>query len=162
MPGMYAVISIPEVRRTRATLRRAEFGFLGVVVYTRVHTPLRWGEPFSAGDFDFSLFDFRPWRTSCWIVGNKISFAGEPAARPVPGRNRRRAHLTSMSPRRAFSLLYREIGAAAKRMSSRRSRSAINPDSGGSRGDRACRSSPNSGLLLSCGAAHEGNARTAP
>ena len=27
--------------RTRATLRSAEFGFLGVVVYTRVHTPRR-------------------------------------------------------------------------------------------------------------------------
>src|SRR3954468_7650218 len=27
------------VRRTLATLRRAEFGFFGVVVYTREHTP---------------------------------------------------------------------------------------------------------------------------
>jgi hypothetical protein len=27
------------VNRTRATLRSAEFGFFGVVVYTRVHTP---------------------------------------------------------------------------------------------------------------------------
>ena len=27
------------VRRTRATLRIAELGFLGVVVYTRTHTP---------------------------------------------------------------------------------------------------------------------------
>src|SRR6476661_5651192 len=34
---------MPLVRRTRATLRRAEFGFFGVVVYTRVHTPRRWG-----------------------------------------------------------------------------------------------------------------------
>jgi hypothetical protein len=32
MPGIYAVTSIPEVRRTRATFRRAEFGFFGVVV----------------------------------------------------------------------------------------------------------------------------------
>ena len=40
---------MPLVRRTRATLRRAEFGFLGVVVYTRVHTPRRCGEPFRAG-----------------------------------------------------------------------------------------------------------------
>jgi hypothetical protein len=29
------------VRRTRATFRIAEFGFFGVVVYTRVQTPLR-------------------------------------------------------------------------------------------------------------------------
>jgi hypothetical protein len=57
MPGMYAVTSMPEVRRTRATLRRAEFGFFGVVVYTRVQTPRRWGDPLSAGDFDFSFFD---------------------------------------------------------------------------------------------------------
>ena len=32
---------MPLVSRTRATFRKAEFGFLGVVVYTRVHTPLR-------------------------------------------------------------------------------------------------------------------------
>ena len=37
------VTSIPLVSRTRATLRSAEFGFFGVVVYTRVHTPRRWG-----------------------------------------------------------------------------------------------------------------------
>jgi hypothetical protein len=29
---MYAVTSMPEVKRTRATLRNAEFGFFGVVV----------------------------------------------------------------------------------------------------------------------------------
>src|SRR3954453_2905312 len=34
---------MPLVSRTRATFRSAEFGFLGVVVYTRVHTPRRWG-----------------------------------------------------------------------------------------------------------------------
>ena len=36
------------------TLRRAEFGFLGVVVYTRVHTPRRCGVPFNAGVFYLS------------------------------------------------------------------------------------------------------------
>ena len=30
----------PLVNLTLATLRNAEFGFFGVVVYTRVHTPL--------------------------------------------------------------------------------------------------------------------------
>src|SRR5436190_1339778 len=35
---MYAVTSMPPEMRTRATLRSAEFGFFGVVVYTRVHT----------------------------------------------------------------------------------------------------------------------------
>ena len=39
----------------RQTFRRAEFGFLGVVVYTRVHTPRRWGEPFRAGVLTLSL-----------------------------------------------------------------------------------------------------------
>src|SRR3954453_7053014 len=43
--------------RTRATLRRAEFGFLGVVVYTRVQTPRRWG---AAIFFLLPLPDFRP------------------------------------------------------------------------------------------------------
>ena len=37
----------------RQTLRRAEFGFFGVVVYTRVHTPRRSGLPFKAKVFDF-------------------------------------------------------------------------------------------------------------
>src|SRR5689334_7475104 len=66
---MYAVTSIWLLSRTRATLRSAEFGFLGVVVYTRVHTPRRWGLPFSAGVFVFVVFAWRPLRTNCWIVG---------------------------------------------------------------------------------------------
>src|SRR3712207_5776262 len=60
---------MPLVRRTRATLRSAEFGFFGVVVYTRVHTPRRWGEPFSAGVLVFSTLSSRPLRTSWLIVG---------------------------------------------------------------------------------------------
>lgn len=60
MPGMYAVTSMPLVRRTRATLRSAEFGFLGVVVYTRVHTPRRCGEPLSAGVRVFVFGGLRP------------------------------------------------------------------------------------------------------
>src|SRR5215470_4232491 len=63
---------MPEVRRTRATLRSAEFGFFGVWVNTRVQTPRRWGEPLSAGVFDFSGFVSRPLRTSCWIVGTEL------------------------------------------------------------------------------------------
>ncbi len=49
------VISMPLVRRTRATLRRAEFGFLGVTVYTRVQTPRFCGAPRSAGVFVFAF-----------------------------------------------------------------------------------------------------------
>src|SRR5439155_2094896 len=48
-PGIYVVTSIPLVRRTRATLRSAEFGFFGVCVYTRVQTPRRCGEDCRAG-----------------------------------------------------------------------------------------------------------------
>jgi hypothetical protein len=61
---MYAVISIPFVSRTRATLRSAEFGFLGVIVATRVQTPRRWGAPLSAGVFVFAFGVERPFLTS--------------------------------------------------------------------------------------------------
>jgi hypothetical protein len=40
---------MPFVRRTRATLRSAEFGFFGVEVYTRVQTPRFCGQLCSAG-----------------------------------------------------------------------------------------------------------------
>src|SRR5437764_6573564 len=70
-PGMYAVTSWPVVRRTRATLRRAEFGFLGVWVYTRVHTPRRCGAPFRAGVLVLSTLESRPFRTSWAMVGTK-------------------------------------------------------------------------------------------
>src|ERR1044071_3679876 len=66
---MYAVTSIWLLSFTRATLRSAEFGFLGVVVYTRVHTPRRWGLPLSAGVLVLLVLALRPFRTSCWIVG---------------------------------------------------------------------------------------------
>src|SRR5690349_6362594 len=68
---MYAVTSMPEVSRTRATLRSAEFGFFGVVVKTRVHTPRRWGEPLRAGVLVLSALDSRPLRTSWAIVGTR-------------------------------------------------------------------------------------------
>src|SRR3954447_10289919 len=75
---MYAVTSIVLVRRTRATLRSAEFGFFGVVVYTRVHTPRRWGAAtrflrplpdFRPGVASFFVFGLRPLRTSWEVVG---------------------------------------------------------------------------------------------
>src|SRR5947209_20585214 len=61
---------MPLVSRTRATLRKAEFGFFGVVVYTRVHTPRRCGAPFKAGVLVLSCFCSRPLRTSWAMVGN--------------------------------------------------------------------------------------------
>src|SRR5438445_13363602 len=73
MPGMYAVTSMPEVRRTRATFRRAEFGFFGVTVKTRVQTPRFCGAPRSAGVFVFDLGATRPFRTS-WLTVGIVSF----------------------------------------------------------------------------------------
>ena len=68
-PGIYAFTSLPLVKRTRATLRIAEFGFLGVVVYTRVHTPLRCGHESKATDLLFLVILVLPFRTNCEIVG---------------------------------------------------------------------------------------------
>src|SRR5215831_3195547 len=62
---------MPLDSRTRATLRSAELGFLGVCVNTRVHTPRRWGAPLSAGVLTFAVLDWRPLRTSCWMVGTQ-------------------------------------------------------------------------------------------
>ena len=53
---MYEETSKPLVRRTRHTLRSAEFGFLGVVVYTRVHTPRLCGQACRAATLLFSVF----------------------------------------------------------------------------------------------------------
>jgi len=63
---------MPLVKRTRATLRSAEFGFLGVVVYTRVHTPRRCGLPFKAAVFLTETLSLRPLRTSWLIVGTEF------------------------------------------------------------------------------------------
>src|SRR3954454_19528220 len=89
---MYAVTSIPLVRRTRATLRKAEFGFLGVTVYTRVHTPRRWGAAIrflrpwpdlrpGVASFFFGLR--RPFRTSWLMLGmRRVMVATRGRARP--------------------------------------------------------------------------------
>ena len=69
---------MPLVSRTRATLRSAEFGFFGVVVYTRVQTPRRWGAAtfflrplpdFRPGVASFFFGALRPLRTSWEVVG---------------------------------------------------------------------------------------------
>ena len=69
MPGIYAVTSNPEVKRTRATFLRAELGFLGVEVYTLVQTPLRSGHDLKAGDLVLRVRRCRSVRISCWMVG---------------------------------------------------------------------------------------------
>src|SRR5437763_11855442 len=70
-PGIYVVTSIPLVNRTRATLRKAEFGFLGVDVYTRVQTPRFCGQLCKAGLAVFHAGAFRPFLTSWLNVGTK-------------------------------------------------------------------------------------------
>src|SRR4051812_1115835 len=74
---------MPLVRRTRATLRSAEFGFLGVVVYTRVHTPRFCGHSRMAGDFVFHRLRSRPSRMSWLIVGIVVLVAE--SERPAGG-----------------------------------------------------------------------------
>src|SRR5258705_13201530 len=93
---MYAVTSTPLVSRTRATLRSAEFGFFGVVVYTRVHTPRRWGaatfflRPFPdlrPGVDIFFDFGVRPLRTSWLVVGMRrvmVAKSGRPQSPAAP------------------------------------------------------------------------------
>jgi hypothetical protein len=66
---MYAITSYPLVSRTFATLRNAEFGFFGVVVYTLMQVPRRCGQPLRAGDLLLRFLGLRPNRTNCWIVG---------------------------------------------------------------------------------------------
>src|SRR6476619_7484219 len=60
---------MPLVRRTRATLRSAEFGFFGVWVKTRTQTPRFWGLTCNAGLFVLVTIFLRPCRTSWLIVG---------------------------------------------------------------------------------------------
>ena len=74
MPGIYEVTSIPFVKRTRATLRNAELGFFGVVVYTRVHTPRRCGHLCRAGLDVLAVTRLRPFLTSWLTVGKKYLY----------------------------------------------------------------------------------------
>src|SRR5436190_23782862 len=82
---------MPPEMRTRATLRSAEFGFLGVVVYTRVQTPRRWGAAtfflrplpdFRPGVASFLVFGWRPLRISCEVVGMRASMLAVAGVQP--------------------------------------------------------------------------------
>src|ERR1700745_4364686 len=70
---MYAVTSMPLESRTRATLRRAEFGFLGVMVLTTVQTPRFCGQPCMAGCFGLLRCGFRGGLIYWLIVGIRRS-----------------------------------------------------------------------------------------
>src|SRR6266852_1114861 len=60
---------MPLDRRTRATLRRAELGFLGVMILTCKQTPRFCGQPCRAGCFGLRYCCRRGLRTSWLIVG---------------------------------------------------------------------------------------------
>src|SRR4030042_3408476 len=102
---------MPFVRRTRAILRKAEFGFLGVIVRTCRQTPRFWGAPGigtwrwcrlfqflrMAGALTFEIFGWRPCRTSWLIVGTEtlllssmVAAVVDAASRAIPGRMRPR------------------------------------------------------------------------
>ncbi len=60
---------MPVVSLTLAILRKAEFGFLGVIVRTCRQTPLLCGQAFKAGDLVFFFFNTLPNLINCEIVG---------------------------------------------------------------------------------------------
>src|SRR6187200_2472509 len=73
---------MPLVSRTRATLRSAEFGFLGVWVKTRTQTPRFCGLLCSAGLFVLLRTASRPLRTNWLIVGTgRLSFGNKKTKR---------------------------------------------------------------------------------
>src|SRR5437764_14593043 len=69
---------MPLESRTRATLRSAEFGFLGVIVLTCRHTPRFCGQPCMAGCFGLRYCWRRGFRTSWLIVGMDLSRPSRP------------------------------------------------------------------------------------
>src|SRR4051812_42250230 len=101
IPGMYAVTSIWLVRRTRAILRSAEFGFFGVMVRTCKHTPRFWGAPGietwrcrrlfqflrMAGALILETLRLRPCRTSWLIVGTKTLLLSDVVGQVVADRS---------------------------------------------------------------------------
>src|SRR5215468_3850653 len=79
---------MPFVRRTRATLRSAEFGFFGVWVKTRTHTPRFCGLFCSAGLFVFVRTFSRPLRTNWLIVGTGTPSKKTPRTKGRPSAQR--------------------------------------------------------------------------
>src|ERR1700722_8134202 len=67
---------MPLDRRTRATLRSAEFGFLGVIVLTCRHTPFFCGQPCMAGCLGRLRCGTRGFFTSWLMVGIVLVSSG--------------------------------------------------------------------------------------
>src|SRR5277367_3250707 len=101
MPGMYVVTSALFVSLARATFRSAEFGFFGVWVYTRTHTPRFSGHPSSAGDLVFTRIFSRPLRTSCENVGTLSPYSQKLVSKNSPVEKlRENFRAQQISPRR--------------------------------------------------------------
>src|SRR5262245_6105699 len=115
---MYAVISLPFESRTRATLRRAEFGFLGVTVLTCRQTPRFCGHPSSTGVLVLDFWTLRGLRTSWLMVG--ISNEPEPAAVRPPWRSEPGGQRLRRTDPRHQSMENRLLYRAHSRWSSRR------------------------------------------
>src|SRR3954454_6808075 len=81
---------MPLESRTRATFRRAEFGFLGVMILTCRHTPRFCGHPVMAGCLGLLCCCVRGVRTS-WLIVGILGSSGRPAGGPA--RNRRKKSL---------------------------------------------------------------------
>jgi hypothetical protein len=64
-------------------LRRAEFGFFGVVVYTRTQTPRRCGHDLRAGEAVLKRAASRPDRMSWLMVGMFVESADPGGSRSV-------------------------------------------------------------------------------
>src|SRR3954447_20322522 len=109
----------PEIR-TRATLRSAEFGFFGVVVYTRVQTPRRCGAAtfflrplpdLRPGVASFLDFGWRPLRISCEVVGMR---RGSLAARSAPATHDLDRNAGDLGGHEAVARAAREAGAGGE------------------------------------------------
>src|SRR5436189_6466607 len=92
---------MPFVSLTRATLRRAELGFLGVTVKTRVQTPRFCGAPRSAGVLVFDFGATRPFRISWLTVGKSLLYAQKRPTGREPCPPGRRMVAESASPKSA-------------------------------------------------------------
>jgi hypothetical protein len=110
---MYAVTSMWFVSRTRATLRSAEFGYLGVEVKTRTHTPRFCGDPWSAGLSVFERSLLRPTRTSWLTVGTLPPSENRPSGEGLP-------RLRHSFPTRATLQVYKKPAECQARAARRR------------------------------------------
>src|SRR5215813_11937607 len=95
---------MPLVSRTRAILRRAEFGFFGVTVATRVQTPRRCGAAtrfflpwpdFRPGVDIFFFLWVRPLRTSWFVFGTAANGRRLIRTLPANGAVRRKRQATA-------------------------------------------------------------------